>query len=105
MNEKNYAQYTVPISVVGNVAKFLKESSKYFVFLHDDTPLTIRPPQSVKLKVIETDAGIKGDTVTGAKKIAKVETGVVVNVPLFIKTGDTIVVNPETGEYVERAKG
>lgn len=104
MNEKNYAQYQIAVSIVGKVADFLKEGVKYFVYLHGEDVLSIRPPQSVKLKIIETEPGIKGDTVTGAKKPAKVETGVIVNVPLFIKTGDYIIINPETGEYVERAK-
>lgn len=104
MNEKNYAQYSLALSVVGNAANFLKEGNKYFIYIHDEQTLNMRPPQSVKLKVIETEEAIKGDSVTGAKKLAKVETGVNVNVPLFIKTGDFIVVNPETGAYVERAK-
>jgi len=56
------------------------------------------------LKVLETEDAVKGDTVSGAKKQAKVETGVMVMVPLFIKTGDTITVNPETGQYGERVK-
>ena len=57
---------------------------------------------SIRLKVLETEASIKGDTVTGAKKPAKLETGVTVLVPLFVKVGDTVIVNPETGQYVGR---
>lgn len=104
MNEKNYAQYQLSISIVGKLANFIKEGQKYFVYIHDEQALTMRPPQSVKFKVIETEDAIKGDTVSGARKSAKVENGVIVNVPLFVKTGDVIVLNPETGEYVERAK-
>src|SRR3989344_6314309 len=102
MNERTYQQYKIPLKIVGDASDFLQEGKKYFVYLHNDEPLTVRPPLSVKLKVIETDQAIKGDTVTGAKKPAKLETGVIVQVPLFVKVGDIITVNPETGEYGER---
>lgn len=104
MDEATYNQYPIDQGALGVVANFLKPGEKYLVILYADKPLSLRPPASVKLKVVETEQAIKGDTVTGAKKQAKVETGVIVMVPLFIKKGDIIVVNPETGEYVERAK-
>jgi elongation factor P len=104
MNERTYNQYTIPVSVVGKIASFMKEGNKYFIYIHDDKPLTLRPPMSVQLKVIETEDAVRGDTVSGAKKQAVVETGVTVMVPLFVKKGDTITVNPETGEYGERVK-
>ena len=104
MNERTFQQYELPLKVTGNVVNFLKEGNKYFVFLHDEKPLNVRPPMGVKLKVIETEDAIKGDTATSAKKPAKLETGVIIQVPLFIKSGDTIAVNPETGQYVERVK-
>ncbi len=104
MDERTYNQYTVPLSIVGDVANFLKEGTKHFVYIHDDKPLSVRPPASVKLKVIETEDAVKGDTVSGAKKSAKLETGVTIMVPLFVKTGDLITVNPETGEYGERVR-
>lgn len=104
MNERSYGQYQVPLSVVGPVADFLKEGEKYFVYLHNDLPVTMRPPASVRLKIVETEEAAKGDTVSGAKKPAKVETGVTVMVPLFVKVGDTITINPETGQYGERVK-
>lgn len=105
MDDRSYNQYTVARSVVGNVADFLKEGDRYFVYLYNDKPLTMRPPMSVRLKVTETEDAVKGDTVSGAKKAAKVETGVTVMVPLFVKVGDIITVNPETGAYGERVKG
>ncbi|MDH7476482.1 MAG: elongation factor P [Microgenomates group bacterium] len=103
MDEKSYNQYSLPISVVGDTSFYLKEGDKYYVYLQNEKPLNIKPPLSVKLKIIETEEAIKGDTVTGAKKPAKLETGVVVMVPLFVKKGDIISVNPETGEYTGRA--
>lgn len=102
MNDRNYQQYEVPIGVVGDIAQFLKEGERHFVYLYDDKPLNIRPPMSVKLKVMETENAIKGDTVSGAKKPAKLETGVIVQVPLFVKAGEVVIVNPETKEYVGR---
>lgn len=104
MNERNYHQYKIPQSVVGEVANFLKEGSKHFVYLFNDKPLNVRPPLNVKLKIVEAEEGVKGDTVMGAKKSAKLETGVIIQVPLFVKVGDIVSVNPETGEYVERVK-
>ena len=102
MDERNFNQYSIPLNVVGKIANFLKEGSKVFVYLYDEKPLTIRPPMSVKLKVIETEDAVKGDTVTGVKKPAKMETGATVMVPLFVKVNDIIIVNPETGEYMGR---
>lgn len=104
MDNRTYNQYTLPLNVVGQAAKFMKEGKSYFVYVYDEKPLTMRPALSVKLKVTETEDAVKGDTVSGAKKPAKVETGVTVMVPLFVKVGDTITVNPETGEYGERVK-
>ncbi len=104
MDERSYNQYAVPLSIVGEAGKFFKEGNKYFVYVYNDKALTVRPPLSVKLQVIETEDAIKGDTVSGAKKPAKVETGVTVMVPLFVKPGEYIIVNPESGTYVERVK-
>lgn len=105
MNEKNFEQYQLSISSAGEIANFLKEGDKIYVLLYDNKPIGIRPPQSVRLKVIQSEEAVKGDTVSGAKKVVTVETGAKVSVPLFIKTGDLIVINPETGEYVERIGG
>ncbi len=103
MDERTFQQHEVPVSQV-DFADYLKPEEKYYVMLYQDEPLTVRPPASVKLKVKQTEAAVKGDTVSGAKKPATLETGVTAMVPLFIKTGDLISVNPETGEYLERLK-
>lgn len=102
MDERTYNQFALSISVAGEVSKFFKEGEKMFVYIYNDKPLTIRPPMSVKLKIIEADDAAKGDTVSGAKKPVKVETGAIVMVPIFVKIGETISVNPETGEYTGR---
>jgi len=74
-----------------------------YVFVYGDATLNIRPPASVTLKIVQTEDAAKGDTVSGAKKEAELETGAKVMVPLFIKKGETIIVNPETGQYTGRA--
>lgn len=104
MDDRTYNQIAVPVSTVGEIARFFKEGNKYFIYMHDDKALTVRPPMSVKFKIVKTEDAVKGDTVSGAKKPAEIETGGIIMVPLFIKAGETIVINPETGEYVERAK-
>jgi elongation factor P len=104
MEERSYEQHAVPTSVIGDIGKFFKEGNKYYVYVYNEKALSVRPPMSVRLKVIETENAAKGDTVSGAKKPAIVETGATVMVPLFIKPGESIAVNPETGDYVERVK-
>lgn len=103
MEERSYQQYEVPLSTV-DFADYLKEGNKYFVMLHDNKPLSVRPPANVHLKVTQTEDAVKGDTVSGARKPAVLETGITVMVPLFIKDGDTVSVSAETGLYLERVK-
>lgn len=82
--------------------EFMKDGNKYFIYVHNDTPLTIRPSLSERLKVVEAEDAAKGDTVSGAKKPVKLETGATIMAPIFVKVGETIIVNPETREYVGR---
>lgn len=102
MDERTYNQYQVPVAVVGEALGYLKEGEKVYVYIQDETPLSIRPPMAVRLKIVETEDAAKGDTVSNARKPATVETGATVMVPLFCKVGDVIVVNPEIGEYTGR---
>lgn len=102
MNERTFEQFEFPLERAGIISSYLKEGDKLFILLYNGEAISLRPPQSVRLKVIKAEEAVKGNTVTGAKKSVTVETGATVAVPLFIKVGDTIVINPETGEYVER---
>lgn len=102
MDERTYNQFSVSTTVAGDIARFFKEGEKMYVYMYDDKPLTIRPPMSVRLKVTEAEDAAKGDTVSGAKKSVTVETGATVLVPIFVKIGETISINPETGEYTGR---
>jgi elongation factor P len=102
MNESSYEQFQLPIGLAENLGDYIKEGDKLFVLMHDGTPISVRPPQSVRLAVVEADEAAKGDTVTNTLKPVKVETGVIVMAPLFIKVGDVIIVDPETGTYTSR---
>lgn len=103
MNDQTYEQFEVPSEAIGDLGKYLKEGQTLYVALHDDTPLAVVPPAKVRLQVKEAPDAVRGDTAQGAKKQVTLETGATVMVPLFIKQGEMIAVNPETGEYVERA--
>ena len=89
---------------VGDSVKWLKEEDTCLVTLWNGVPLSVEPPHTVALKIVETDPGVRGDTSGGGGKPAKLETGAVVRVPLFIQNGEVIKVNTRTGEYVSRAK-
>lgn len=102
MDEKTYEQNSVPQKMAGAVANYLKEGDQVFILMSEGVPIGIRPPQSVRLKITEAHDATRGNTTMTAKKTVTLETGVNILVPLFIKKGDTIVVNCETGEYVER---
>lgn len=103
MDKYNYEQINIEKNVIGTFSQFLKEGETYQVYVYEGQALGMRIPKKVKLLVTEADEGAKGNTVMGAKKMVTVETGVSVAVPLFIKKGDLIAVDPESGEYLERA--
>ena len=73
--------------------------------LWNGVPLVVTPPPHIELKVIETDPGVRGDTATGGSKPAKMETGAMVRVPLFINEGEVLRIDTRTGEYISRGKG
>src|SRR3989344_5591237 len=99
MDQENFEQYNLSKKVVGSIGNYFKEGTIYQIFIHENLAIGLRYPKKVKLKVSEADEGVKGNTVGGAKKTVRLESGIEVQVPLFIKKGDTIAVNPETGEY------
>lgn len=102
MNPRTYEQTSLPEDILGNFKNFVREGDLYQIYTLEGKPVSLRPPQKVKLKVSESEEAVKGNTVTGATKPVTVETGYHLQVPLFIKKGDFIVINTETGEYVER---
>lgn len=103
MNTETYDQVPLTIDQVGEAKNFLAENGTCEVLFLGEEPIGIELPASVVLKVTRCDPGLKGDTATGATKPATLETGLVVNVPLFVNEGDSIKVNTGTSEYQERA--
>lgn len=103
MNPESYEQLAADKAVVGDNAKWMKEQDVCIITLFNGVPLIVEPPNTVVLKVTDTDPGLKGDTSGGGGKPATLETGAVVRVPLFVQVGETIKVNTRTGEYLSRA--
>ena len=89
---------------MGDAAQWLKGEEECVVTLCNGTPLSVTPPNFVELKIAETDPGVRGDTSGGGGKPAKLETGAVVRVPLFVNQEEVIKVDTRTGEYVSRVK-
>ncbi|NLK52696.1 MAG: elongation factor P [Syntrophomonadaceae bacterium] len=103
MDIENYDQISLNKEQMSDTLKWLKENMTLAVVFFQGNPISVEPPNFVELEVIETDPGIRGDTASGGGKPAKVETGAVVNVPLFINVGDRIRVDTRSGAYMERA--
>jgi len=103
MDSRTYDQVPVDEDMLEDVLPFLKEGSEAFLLRHDDWLIGVELPIIVDLKVVRTDPGFRGDTVSGGTKPATLETGATVQVPLFIQTGDVIRVDTRTHTYVERA--
>ena len=102
MDLDTYDQIPVPAALVGTASNLLKESENAFLLIAGEEVVSVELPNFVSLAVTHTEPGIKGDTATGAVKPATLETGYVVQVPLFINKGDQLKVDTRTGEYVER---
>jgi elongation factor P len=104
MDKETYDQINVDAKTLGNGAEFLRESETVEIAFNGSDIVSLEMPITVELKIVETVPGVRGDTATGAQKPAKVETGAMVNVPLFINEGDKIKVDTRTGQYIERVK-
>ena len=103
MNNETYEPVDIPKELSDDKVGYLKEGTDVNLMYYGEKPISIDLPIKIDLEVKSTPPGIKGDTATGGSKPATLETGLTVNVPLFIKEGDKIRVNTQTGEYVERA--
>jgi elongation factor P len=103
MDTQTYDQTPLSPEQLGEGARWLKENETLTLLTHDDKILGVELPTSVELEVVETDPGFKGDTANAATKPATVETGAVVDVPLFVNAGDHIRVDTRNGRYLERA--
>jgi elongation factor P len=103
MDEETYEQTSLPRSTVEDALAFMQPSSSVQMLLVDGRVSGVQMPASVELRVAETEPGVKGDTVSNVTKPAKLETGAVVQVPLFVNQGDRIKVDPRERRYISRA--
>lgn len=103
MNTETYDQMQLSPDQVGDAASYLVENGNCDVLTYQNEPMGVELPTSVVLSVTRTDPGFKGDTATGGNKPATMETGLVVNVPLFVNEGDKLTIDTRTGEYIGRA--
>lgn len=104
MDTETYEQHHVPAQVVGDAANYLTEGATAVVPMYEGSAIGVELPASVVLKVVQTEPGLRGDRVSGAMKPATLETGLVVQVPLFVEAGDQVKVDTRTGEYLTRVK-
>lgn len=103
MDNETYDQLELNKDQLGKAVNFLKENMDVKVITFKDRILGVELPNTVELTVVETEPGIKGDTATGGSKNAKMDTGYVVKVPLFINEGDVLQIDTRTGDYIARA--
>ena len=103
MDSATFEQFALSQKQLGDLVRFLKEGDKVDIIYFEDKPININLPIKMNFEVTYTEPGFKGNTASTVTKPATLETGAQVNVPLFIKTGDKIVLDTRTGEYVERS--
>jgi elongation factor P len=102
MDTETYEQLELTEEEIGEGAQWLKEQMNIDILFYKGRPVTVQLPITVNLKVTSSEPGIKGDRVSGASKLATLESGASIQVPLFVKEGDVIKVDTRTGEYLER---
>jgi elongation factor P len=103
MNPQTYEQVNVPAELLGKKAKMLTSEIKVYVMFYQEKAIGVSLPPKVKMKVAEAQDAVAGDRQTAGKKPVEMETGLVIQAPLFVKTGDVLVIDTETAEYVSRA--
>jgi elongation factor P len=103
MDNQTYDQLTVPPTALGSSASYIVDGSSVLLMMYGDEIVGSELPASVELAVTDTEPGIQGDRVSGARKPATLETGLVLQVPLFVNVGDRLKVDTRSGEYITRA--
>jgi elongation factor P len=102
MDPETYDQQTMSGDLLGSATSYIKENDTVDFLMHNDEVVDVDLPAAVVLKIVKSDPGVRGDTATGAVKPATLETGLTVNVPLFVNEGDSIKVDTRSGKYLER---
>jgi len=103
MDEENFEQMPIDADQLGDVLSYIKEGMSVQISSYKDELVGVELPITVELEVVETEPGFRGDTASAGNKPAKLETGITVQVPLFVNTGDVIKVDTRDGSYLERA--
>ena len=102
MDSETFEQSALDAELLGDALDYLKEGVSIEVLSYKDVPISVELPNSVELEVVDTGPGFKGDTAQAGNKPAKLETGVTIQVPMFVNNGDTVRVDTRTGQYLER---
>jgi elongation factor P len=102
MDQETFDQITLSREQLGDAVSYLMDGMELEIVMHETDPIGVELPITVDLKIANTDPGFRGDTASGGTKPATLESGLVVNVPLFVNTGETIRVDTRTGTYLER---
>jgi elongation factor P len=102
MDTERFDQFPIPADILGSQSKFIVEGINVIGYYHKDALVKVDLPNFIELKVVHTEPGVRGDTVSNVEKPATLESGAVVQVPLFVKEGDTLKVDTRSGKYVER---
>ncbi|MFQ5894379.1 MAG: elongation factor P [Nitrospinota bacterium] len=105
MDTATFEQVTLARDQMGDAARWLQENVVAEVLFHRGEPIGVALPTFVELRVAEAEPGVRGDTATGGSKLATLETGAVVQVPLFLNAGDVVKIDTRTGEYIDRVRG
>ncbi|MDA0999125.1 MAG: elongation factor P [bacterium] len=104
MDTTTFEQTSLPVGALGDVVKWLKEETIAEVLFFNGEAISVEIPTFVELTIARTEPGVRGDTATGSTKQAELETGVTVNVPLFLNEGDVLKIDTRSGEYIERVR-
>ena len=102
MDTKTFEQIQLAGDIIGDIKDYLLENMELSVIFYKGKPISIELPIFIEARVVKTEPGVKGDTVSSSFKPAEVETGAKIQVPLFINTGDTVRIDTRTGEYMTR---
>ena len=105
MDMESYEQVSMQAAQIGSAAKYLKDGTEVAVLTHDESVLGVDVPITMELQITETDPGLRGDTASGGTKPATLETGAVIQVPLFVGVGEIVKVDTRTDEYLGRVRG
>ena len=104
MDSNSYEQIEIGLNEIGDAKRWLVGQETCEIILWDDNPILVDPPVNVELRIVKSEPGVKGDTVSGATKPAELETGVVIQVPLFVNEGEVVKVDTRDESYLGRAK-